>query len=379
MRLIKSLLILPVFMSLLLLAGCSRNSKIDIEIIGELSSLPDGKIYLLDGKSNKLDSTYSRNGRFSFVIKPGIYTEPALFTFEHLDSTENRRLFQFRTNKKLNGGGLMLPYFMASPGDKMVIEGMLKKFETVNVKLPEKLMLVYPDKLITGSKQNDVMYNEDFVSGETITDSIFLQLEGKVKHYPYSYYFLHELNKNLAMFSSAQARKLMACFDETVQRSPGAKKVMTRLNFRETKLLNRATLMKNREDMEKPVIDSTRKLNIVILWASWCGPCRKEIPLLKELHRKLERHPDVRMVSVSVDRKKADWLKAEAEEEMPWEQLWVPDVANTRIDDIFPFDGAIPTTLITDSYGKVLKRYTGFEGNLVSKYEKFINSLLAQE
>lgn len=41
---------------------------------------------------------------------------------------------------------------------------------------------------------------------------------------------------------------------------------------------------------------------IVNFWATWCVPCRREIPLLKEFQT---RHPDVQVVGIAVDRAEA--------------------------------------------------------------------------
>jgi len=56
-------------------------------------------------------------------------------------------------------------------------------------------------------------------------------------------------------------------------------------------------------------------------WASWCGPCRASIPLIKEMHA---RHPELNIVSISCDRSLKDWDEAMREEKMSWQQAALP-------------------------------------------------------
>lgn len=57
---------------------------------------------------------------------------------------------------------------------------------------------------------------------------------------------------------------------------------------------------------------------MVEFWASWCGPCRAEIPHLKKLK---ERFPDFNIISISIDDNPEAWKKALKQENMNWLQL----------------------------------------------------------
>ena len=56
---------------------------------------------------------------------------------------------------------------------------------------------------------------------------------------------------------------------------------------------------------------------MIDFWASWCNPCRKEIPNLKKLYAQYSGK-GFEIVSISIDQKKADWEKALKEEGLPW-------------------------------------------------------------
>lgn len=59
------------------------------------------------------------------------------------------------------------------------------------------------------------------------------------------------------------------------------------------------------------------KYTLVDFWASWCQPCRKSIPALKSLYEEMNKK-GLQIVSISIDKKEADWLKAEKEEQLKW-------------------------------------------------------------
>lgn len=118
----------------------------------------------------------------------------------------------------------------------------------------------------------------------------------------------------------------------------------------------------------KPVdINSFKgKYVLVDFWASWCGPCRKAIPEIKELYSKY-KDKGLEVLSVSVDTDNAAWRKAMSEENMPWPQVLSPDKNQTMAS--FMIIG-IPTLYLIDREGKIVEKYTGFSTRLKSQLEE---------
>lgn len=60
-----------------------------------------------------------------------------------------------------------------------------------------------------------------------------------------------------------------------------------------------------------------KKYLLIDFWASWCVPCRKEIPNLKQCYADYQ-DKGLQIISISLDRSDAAWKKALNEEQLPW-------------------------------------------------------------
>jgi peroxiredoxin len=62
-----------------------------------------------------------------------------------------------------------------------------------------------------------------------------------------------------------------------------------------------------------------KKYVLLAFWASWCKPCRENIPALREVE-KVYRDKSLQMISISVDEDAGKWLEAVKKYRMPWPQ-----------------------------------------------------------
>ena len=93
------------------------------------------------------------------------------------------------------------------------------------------------------------------------------------------------------------------------------------------------------------------KVTMIDFWASWCGPCRKENPVVKAAYEQFhELGFDV--IGVSVDQDEAAWLKAVEEDQLPWTQ--VRDSENNASELYMIY--YIPSNFLFDQNGTMIAK-----------------------
>ena len=111
-------------------------------------------------------------------------------------------------------------------------------------------------------------------------------------------------------------------------------------------------------------------------WASWCGPCIREIPELQKLH---SQHKDrLQIISISVDESKAQWQDAIAKYKLSqWSQL----IANNNDECYFAEQAntalaygveQIPCFILIDSNGTIIGRWSHLTADATKEIEQLI-------
>ena len=93
---------------------------------------------------------------------------------------------------------------------------------------------------------------------------------------------------------------------------------------------------------------------IVNVWATWCAPCRVEMPGFVDLQAEY-REKDVQFVGIAVDRAGADVVRPYVEEEgVNFPQIANPSLAARH----FPGD-VVPRTYLIDKQGRIRYEHEG--------------------
>ncbi len=117
------------------------------------------------------------------------------------------------------------------------------------------------------------------------------------------------------------------------------------------------------------------KVVVLTFWASWCGPCRQEVPALEEVWRKYKEAPFT-LLGISVDDRREDAMRFM---DFLAGRVTYPMLLDQGGDvaDRYGVE-TIPMLWLVDKEGRVVERHRGFSPGALKALSQEIGTLVAR-
>ncbi|MBT2556696.1 AhpC/TSA family protein [Hymenobacter sp. ISL-91] len=374
------------FLSSLLLASCSAVAQNQYTIDGRVANAPDGlKVYLQDTQwpdPHMVDSTVIQNGRFMFKGKlagPDLHRIIIDKTPKGEKTSQRNWLMSsfYLENSPISYAGNLdsLPTFYYKR-DRVVAQPRITGSATENQAAALRESLAPLGKQLTAvNKQYTDEFHIPAMEGKfntpvgiklakqewALNDQLrerkmaFIKANPKsVVAYDQANYFLSGMFvdmtvKQIEELQAAVAKgwagtPRLAAFNEKAEKAKRTAIGTKYQDFTLTTPEGKAVKLSSYVPKDK--------YTLLEFWASWCGPCRAEIPHLRNVYE--TKGKNFQIVSISFDEKDADWRKAMKEEGMVWPQLVDTRGFEGDIAKAYGILG-IPFSLMLDKQGRIMR------------------------
>jgi thiol-disulfide isomerase/thioredoxin len=121
--------------------------------------------------------------------------------------------------------------------------------------------------------------------------------------------------------------------------------------------------------------DLNGKAVILDFWATYCGPCREEIPHLNQLQAKYADRLEVIGMHSGGDEDRPKIPSFRKEIKIDY-RLGFPD--DEMLDLVFGSDTRIPQTMVFDRGGRLVKRIVGFDDSIKGDLDAAVKTAVSQ-
>nr|WP_321486423.1 TlpA disulfide reductase family protein [uncultured Draconibacterium sp.] len=366
----KKILLGITVLLVLINVGCSEGFKIK----GELTGAADGtKIALVPFASYDVKpeaETTIENGKFSFA---GELPEPRLYylvlgdkqayfqvmlenstitvTGEVEESTgrEESPVLKF-INMEVDGSDSD-DYFKSQMAVRQELNKMYDDKNEKFADIQEKLYKARVEK--NQSKLDSLQNTQEYKEMERAEKAFFGEVEKR-------YNAVFEANKetfwgplmmlNLYSYLTPDARPTFENMSEEARESYYGKMVAEGLypaNRTGEKVPDFTTTDANGKEVSLDDLISDKKVILIDFWASWCAPCRKELPNVKANYDKYAAK-GFEVIGFSIDKDPKAWKKAVSDENLEW-----PNFNDLDISAQYKIK-SVPTTYLIDNQGRLI-------------------------
>lgn len=131
--------------------------------------------------------------------------------------------------------------------------------------------------------------------------------------------------------------------------------------------------LKSADGRNLRLVEQRGQVVLVNFWASWCGPCKVEMPHLNKLYDKY-RASGFTLLAVNIDDDARTGSATAAKWGLKFPVLLDADKQVSRLYDL----SSMPTTVLIDRDGKVRYLHRGYKDGVEDTYERQIRELVKE-
>src|SRR5690606_38199477 len=183
-----------------------------------------------------------------------------------------------------------------------------------------------------------------------------------IKEYPNSYESVFTLNSKRLTWDKELIKELFSLMNIEIQGTYYGKILARHLKLNINPLVGEKYVDFEQQNIKGENIKFSEvrgKYTLIEFWASWCAPCRKLYPELKEVYA-IYKKEGFEIVGVSLDEDKERWLKAIADDGLTWINLTDSMFFENEPVIIYNVIG-IPDNLLIDEHGIIVGRNLDIE------------------
>lgn len=337
--------------SALMLAACSE--KPSYEIAGTVSADANGKyVYLYNfpysEEATALDSALVQNGAFSLK---GVTAAPELCVLVNpIAEGKASRVAFILENAKLT----------ANLGEESSVTGSVENDQYNKLYQDLKQLYAQTKELAADMKSEDA----DVVAAaekkyEAIEKEATAMSKAYIKANPSSKLAALVFSDNRYNLTEEEQNEILAKVDENFKSVPGIDKMIKHLE-----VLSNSAIGKKFIDFEMAdAKGKTHKLSeyvgngkvvLIDFWASWCSPCRREMPNLVKAYKEY-KGKGFDIIGISLDNKADAWEKGVKDLGITWAQL--SDLQGWKNSGAALYGvNSIPHTILVDKDGTILAK-----------------------
>lgn len=201
---------------------------------------------------------------------------------------------------------------------------------------------------------------------ESLKDKLNLKVIEFIENNPHSYASMYYFDQKLLNTFRLKPDSLLSIYsvlNKNLQATPLGKFINDALKRKTSLLLESEMpvfLFKTDKGQQFDLSQfRSEKYVLICFWASWCGPCIKNIPSLKKIEQSY-REKGLQIISISIDQDPNMWLRAVEKYAMPWLQTCdLPEyISESTVRTLYEVQ-YIPQYFLIDKNGNLI--YENFQ------------------